>query len=369
MQSEVFVLLSLVVSFILRLSINENLIPELKIDYSKKFVLNASSLPKSNCQMCNFSVFVDSNNPPNSNEKDLILTVSFNKLQNLYCFARTARTTGYKGRIVVFTNDNAIKNKPEYYFKNIENCGVQVINVGNYVPLNPKGLYFYRYMLYSTFINDNIENLNRVLICDLYDTFFQKDPFTVNFTQDKVIFSGEGYSVNSFNRYASKQCAKVLRKIDPYLKIPRRRLKQAIFNGACVNGGLIAGGALHIAKFVRYMTRIGSPVTNEAYADDQGCLNIFVKGGVFDNMFDYYIDNTTVGFLASWATFARQRPDPFMNQTMGSFIRYGEIPAVVHQFDRSSELVNKLIRSCHVYGKPMNDYPVFKFSRTDELPK
>ena len=154
-----YLLLSLIVALILRLTVNEKLIPELKIDYSKKFVLNASSLPNSKCHPCNFGVFVDARNPSNSNEKDLILTVGFNKLQNLYCFARTARTVGYKGRIVVFTNNNAVRNKPEYYFKNIENCGVQVINVGDYVPQNPKGLYFYRYTLYSTFINDNIENI------------------------------------------------------------------------------------------------------------------------------------------------------------------------------------------------------------------
>ena len=117
------------------------------------------------------------------------------------------------------------------------------------------------------------------------------------------------------------------------------------------------------------MTNIGNPFTSEAYADDQGCLNVFVKGGAFDGIFNYTIDNTTVGFLASWATFARKRPDPFTEQKMGQFIRFGEVPAVVHQFDRSNELVKKLIESCPVNKSQDMDDPVFKFSRKGTLPK
>ena len=340
----------------------------IKFSRNKKYVLDdvSFSITKS-CPLCNF---VPSNEGfiPNSNDRDLILTVAFNKLQNVFCFVRSARTTGFKGRIVIITNDLAISKKTKSYFSTIKKCGVQFISVGNYTPTSPVDLYYYRYEIYHQLLQDNKDILSRVILCDLYDTFFQHDPFTTNFSSDWIIFSGEGTDNNGFNRRVSKECFQQMHNIDPRLTMTKEDLIFALTKGPPINGGLIAGGISPMLTFTKYMTNIGNPFTLKGYSDDQGCLNFFVKGHVFDKVLQYHIDGSREGFLASWSTFARRRPDIFTHQNMGEFhINNSKIPAILHQFDRSHVLVNKLISSCPDIDPLFNDSPKFKYCRSTKL--
>ena len=330
----------------------------------KRYIINDSSYIVTNqCPLCNFTID-NQNFTANSSKRDLIVAVAFNKVHNLYAFVRTARTTGFKGRIVIFINDKAIASKPPSYFELIKNCGVQFINYGVYLPSDLKDVMYFRFEIVAQLLEENKEIIDRVIMCDIYDAFFQHDPFTTNFSKDEIIFGGYDCEMDAWNLKYAKQCFDRLKYIDPKLNITEDDYLIPLKKHDPLNGGVYIGGIEPMIKILKYMSNIGNPFTKEAYAGDQGCLNLFYHIGAFKDLFPYRYDHPNNGLVASWTVYTCMRTDVFQGQSVGNFhIKNGKSPAIFHQFDRSPHVIKKVINACPVTNPPSNDGPLLKWDR------
>ena len=166
--------------------------------------------PYSNCSLCNFSV---RNDHPNSTSNDLLITFANNHITNENFFVRSLRTTNSSCKVVILCDENAFDNLPQNRFEEAQNCGVQFIVVPN-KPC-PKGsvsgvyiscmLIGYYYIL--AFLLRNRGKFRRIIYQDLFDTFFQGDPFAEILFKNKyeihTTTECSSYAQNWFMRYAT----------------------------------------------------------------------------------------------------------------------------------------------------------------------
>ena len=311
------------------------------------YTINESIHITDNCKSCSF--VVDNNGTkPNSSERDAILLVAFRKLINLYPFVHSIRTTGCKARIFVFMDKQAAETQEDEFYQQMEECGVQFIKLYEFDPSFLDDVYYYRYIIYHNFLFANKDYLDRVITTDLYDTIAQHDPFTEDFRSDRVYFSNEGYLIkdNDVNLKTLEIA------FDGLVKINRSFKKEDVdyhhlIRHPIINGGIQAGGILPFINFSLFMTRIGNPITMDAYGPDQAFLNYFLHTGAFDNIFKYQIDKAETTFLSTIGVYLTDDEVELpKNVDLGNIQRGNKKPALIHQFDRSKTMYNAVLKAC-----------------------
>lgn len=127
-----------------------------------------------NCSHCNYTV---RNENANSTPRDLILAGSTTNVKNINLFIRTLRHTGSKCT-VAFLLDSAAYNilTPEM-LKDIYQCGGQVINMGTPEFTGDRDYFSLVYLWVLYVAKRNSHRFDRIYKCDLFDTYFQGDPF------------------------------------------------------------------------------------------------------------------------------------------------------------------------------------------------
>ena len=70
-----------------------------------------------------------------------------NKLNNLFPFVRTLRTTGTQCRFILFVNNKSLIRYPELFYQLAKDCGVEFINFGSvsFTKIQAMFLRFYFY--------------------------------------------------------------------------------------------------------------------------------------------------------------------------------------------------------------------------------
>ena len=79
------------------------------------------------CNYCNFKV---RNGKSNSSPRDLIITGSTGKVENINLFMRTLRHTGCMCTVAILVDRMAFHRISYEMIKDIERCGGQIINMG-----------------------------------------------------------------------------------------------------------------------------------------------------------------------------------------------------------------------------------------------
>lgn len=154
----------------------------------------------SHCKLCNFTPLTSNSN---SSPKDFIVTVAYEKLNNINSFIRTARTSGIKAHIVIFTDQNVDKLQKEY-----SSCGVTFIKIVANNKLDKDMIAprrSIRIKLCSYFLNAfPAEHMNRFLYSDLFDSLFQGDPFLKEYGNNSFVISGENAKFKESGWYVDR---------------------------------------------------------------------------------------------------------------------------------------------------------------------
>jgi hypothetical protein len=273
----------------------------------------------------------------------VILALAVGKLRNVEVFVRTLRTTGCRARCVLFVDAKAITGEPPEFFATLFDCGVQLVNLGN-DPAARLGTDFLRQFVYHRFVVTNLEYIHRVLAVDLFDTFFQKDPFIARFQADRVYYSDEGYAITNDN-CNREWINKTLPRVGEMFGVQNvtEGMAKKVFSYTIVNSGLIGGGVALFLQHLDLMLKMGDFVTWTPYCADQPFLELALSLGFM--RFPHQIDPPNSTFLGTVGILVSRYPDS-MGKEMGSFTRDGGIPNVVHQFNRSPFMSNASQEAC-----------------------
>jgi hypothetical protein len=244
---------------------------------------------------------------------------------------------------VLFINIEVRQRYDSSVFEILNDCGVQVIDLGD-CPYRDLTNDFLRQIVYFEFLVANRFMINRVISSDLFDTVFQKDPFTDKFATDRVYYSSEaiGFSNNVHNlRWVNQFIAKSS-IIFPGLKFTKEQTA-AIEKRVIVCCGLVAGGLEPMIRHCRLMLRMGDLERLISFGADQGFLNFVLAAGLTD--FKYQIDPPNETFLSSYGVHLSFDPNAF-GSTFGAMGRFGRVYNIVQGGDRSPLVLNAIVKAC-----------------------
>ena len=317
------------------------------------YFFNVSKNPPtySRCNLCKFTSNYN-DKKPNSTPKDLILLVSLGKMKNLIAFIRSLRTTGSKCRVIVFADISALTNYEKKFYEEAENCGIEFINIGMVKLGNENGMYYLKYCLIRDFLILNRDKFDRIIACDMFDSIVQHDPFISAFNESQVYFSNEGFHIieNKFNMDYLNDAIKSMKQIDPNFTMNYKNGEyDVLIDKWIVNGGLqAAGDADSMIAFCEEMIKTGNFNLLEAYAMDQGFINLLLHTRMFEGKFKYKVEShrsdifSTMGYWLYIVDYDK-KPEKI---EFGKISRSNYYPGIIHQFDRSTKIVKAFLDVC-----------------------
>ena len=320
------------------------------------YSLNSSSLPSTECKLCSFQALGQNNTIPNSSERDIILTVAIGAVYNIIPFIRTLRTTNCKARVVIFIDSLTLSSMNTSMYEDISKCGIQFVDIGTKVPSEAEDIFFYRYIIFNNFLRENEQEIDRVILVDLFDTVFQNDPFITNFSENILYLSEEGYPLMD-SLFNTIQIRKNIHNMNPQTfddnSVYQSNYLKKIKNKHIINGGLQAGGLLPMLSFLSIMAKIGNESAMKAYGDDQAFLNIFAYSKLLKKVCDFEIVPSSSYFMSSNALYCMLEKNPFRNDSkFGNFSRGSKVPSILHQYNRCQDIIDELLAVCP------NDYDI-----------
>lgn len=298
------------------------------------FLLRWDLMNVTNTNLCNLTESKTSLKG-NSTKRDLIITSAFNKISGSLPFVMSLRAAGCKASLVIIAGIEIKKYKE--YISEIESYGCQFIYINIDIP-NKKDVFYYRHQLYYQFFTYNRDKIDRVLHADLFDTIFQHDPFIAD---GKSLILTNAYlklSTNKWNQDAIKECVDVIDKIIPYKGDHIALYNEIIGNNhSNINAGNSYGSIDIMIDLENTMRRIGKG--KKAFADDQGCLQMFVYMNYFN--FSIIFDKGDLGYLSSIRAYAGN-----LRGELGNIIIGNSIPAVLHQYDQHPYILRQVHNKC-----------------------
>ena len=262
---------------------------------------------------------------PSDAPRDLVLVVGGGPSPpegNVRLFVRSLRATGCDADVVLFLDHGQVEN-----FVGIakEFGGMQLFGI-NSTALNKRFKYgkpvvLYRFALYEHFLQSVPSGTyRRCMHADLFDTFFQRDPFsTVELRGGLALFT-ENVAIEigscSFHRYWFKQC-----------RVPSILYRSHSLPRICM--GFVMGTFEAFKVFIK-MTLFS--VLKRC--NDQGVLNILAHSGQYAEMMNVTVYTPRHGLVVHVNT------DWNYNEADGGLIlnEAGEPYVAVHQWDRLGRL-------------------------------
>ena len=281
---------------------------------------NLTLLTMNDTSKCNLCTYKVRNTKPNSSPKDVLICNAIGKAKNCILFVKTLRTTGSKAKCVFLVDSHAYASISQDTKQIVENCGGQIINCGP-VPFHKRfDGHNYCYVFSYYFIQRNMDKIDRVMICDMYDTVFQGDPFNEQIENDKLNIVDEGATFSTIpgesNRewllafnytlpqeqyndyylcsgYIAGKAKIVLQTLKLYLKnhsFGKRRHDQAAFNYLYFSG-ILSKNNISIIKrrqneLVRHISYV--PLGNHSHIGDvRGIRNESIYATIIHH---YYLD-------------------------------------------------------------------------------
>ena len=193
---------------------------------------------------CTCNLYKKPLNGSNSKPNDIVVTLLFQKIFNSLIFLKTLRTKS-KAAIIFFVNNESYNKIYNYKcFYNMESiCNVYFYRITSYT-ITQKD--FLRHYILRNFLLERQDIIDRVIICDAFDTVFQDDPFTNEINWDSIGFTQENITV-----LEDKVCNYPwLLAIYDFFKIPFNESKYHNWHAVC--SGVLFGKTQNILQFYKY---------------------------------------------------------------------------------------------------------------------
>lgn len=312
--------------------INKAFYGEMPYNIDISFIEEMFGQKYDNCPVCHFKNISASVHKPNSTQKDLILCILFGgKKYNMFVFARSLRTVGCMASIILFvTHDMYNLLTPDEIYVS-KSCGINIVQLNKY-----KNIYDDRrsmkMLIYKRFINDYYYMFDRIYMADMYDTFFQGDPFSSFLADDKVTVSIERVHIFHHEWFSER-----LRQHDNCSDFDKIYSPRYL-----LNIGIVIGKSHMIHMFYNHM--FNNDFWKHRFCDDQPILNILHKRNIV-NFID--VDYKGLLYISSHYSIFQTKPDSdgFFHEVNLSWY-----PAVIHQYDRICPVMTHVREICPRLG-------------------
>lgn len=270
-------------------------------------------------------------------KKNLVLTIvtryTYNKIEP---FSRTLRETGFDGDLVVFYD-----NLSEATVSKLKQWKPILIKFdSNQYELKNIPIFHYRFYLFYDYLKKNRSKYDKVLLCDMRDVVFQKDPFLykgyakINFFLEGVRFKES--NINSF----------VLEKIGGDID----KCKDEFISCA----GTTIGDVESIKSYVKIM----SNKLGEGLPLDQGLHNYLIYSNKFHD------SKIFKNFMGPVLTISNMKKEDLLFDQNGNLInKDGTVINIIHQYDRFYSLGKKFYRPSNFYARIL-EFEFIKFKRS-----
>lgn len=261
-----------------------------------------------------------------NDKPNLILTTAANYgWRELEPFFTSLQFAEYKDEIVIFVNnikDDAVKNLNKLGIKLIP---FQRVGLEHQIHIND-----YRYYLYLLYLKSNHDKYNKILLSDVRDVIFQKDPFSFTLLDDNLIVALEAEKLIGNEVFNTSW---ILTKFGNYIF-------DLLRNNIISCAGTTIGSQNEIIKYLELMLR---HMFSSGYFQrlDQGIHNFLIYTGKLGKI---YMSNNVNGPIMTIGL----EDNIQLNERGLILTRQGNVAHIVHQYDRHDkivQIVNKLYRS------------------------
>jgi hypothetical protein len=191
-----------------------------------------------------------------------------------------------------------------------------------------------RYEFEADWINDNLDQIDRIMHSDCYDVFFQGDPFCdfAPFDHIRLVKEDQLISQCDWNSNWIKQCY----NNDTWYHIRD-------YNVICT--GIITGNATQYLRLIRFMMHLPEWRRCWDSSKDQPIFNNLHWTGIFEaHDFTFsYTDCFHGLFTMHWCQ--REKPIRFTPENL-LLTPMGDVPFLLHQYNRYQRVIDDLTRKC-----------------------
>jgi hypothetical protein len=294
-----------------------------------------------NCMICNFSL---KNDNPNSSPHDLMITIYFGRIAGIIPLVRTLRTTGCKATLVVLVDNFALRSLTKNHLKQIENCGVNFVNLKNF---RIGYLDSTRWIPITDYIMKHRQMIDRIIMMDGFDVVFQGDPFSTRFGKDHLYFTTENIKVTEHTNHD------LVRNL-PFLD---KEINESV---GAINAGVILGETNLFLQFIDlFFEYFDKSRFNDYKYNDQTFLQWALGKNLFKNhSIPYIIDgpNGTTACMLWRRFFKKDHNLEFCYHVLSG--ENDEYALIVHQYDRFPTVKGWLVKAY-----PQNGFDVRNFFR------
>ena len=208
--------------------------------------------------------------------------------------------------------------------KRIESCGVITYQIPKDIFKLRTTINNFRWKLYKDFLLENKDKYNMVFTADVRDTIFQKDVF--QFYDSSKSFLGVFFEDGDMRVKANRIWV---------LKFCNESEFNEIINETVICSGTLIGT---VDKFLEFSQELWYTVKNKKRVVDQGAANYLIH---FKKRFnDCLIKGDNHGFVMTIGLTNKNKVILDKDDNILNF--EGKIAAVVHQYDRKHDIVDKL---------------------------
>ena len=258
-------------------------------------------------------------------KKNLLIAAIKNYVwKNISLFFESFKQSGFENCDCIIFVDN-ISQKT---INKIKSYGAKVYQIPKI--FKKKKLINYRWKIYEDFLNSNPDKYNLVFTADLRDVFFQKDVF--KYYNLKKPFLGVAIEDGTLSKGINKSWI---------IKAYGKKIYKAIKNNRIICVGTIWGSPKKFCEFSRIMwKKLNSKWSLIHNVIEQAVGNYIIY---YEKKFnDCLVKSTNKdGYIM---TLARTKRENIILDSKNNILNgKGEIAAVIHQYDRKSDIVKKMI--------------------------
>ncbi|EAX98970.1 hypothetical protein TVAG_431790 [Trichomonas vaginalis G3] len=152
-----------------------------EIDFNQSEEYIKQKLDLDGCKLCRSGIV----NISNSTQKDLVVMCAFRRMDDAYPNIRSIRSAGCKATIVIFTD------KLPKHEKLFQKCGVLISVIPGTENLPKTEMMYFRFIAMKIFLEHHKDDFDRVLYVDIFDSYYQADPFTGTVSNNTIYVSSE----------------------------------------------------------------------------------------------------------------------------------------------------------------------------------
>ena len=206
-------------------------------------------------------------------KKDLIIVSAQKSMSGAVVFMRSLRRTGYFSPVVIMADGEALKKTTNATKELLNLYGAHIIPIG-FTNQNENSALSSPLIPIYDFLKSNTEFYDRVLVCDLYSTVFQDNPFNFPMENDTLYFVSERITFNE----SDINKAWVMNDLGEF---PNEWITYDVINSGQVMGD-ISPMLVFLYRCINHLKLKSSSASSGLRTNEQATFNILIYSNELD---------------------------------------------------------------------------------------